>query len=59
MNDRMSAKNIYELHRACWDHNNHSIFHVKVAQFFAGMRGIPTQLSILSPAKVHEKIDLV
>jgi hypothetical protein len=34
----------------CWDHTNHSIFHVKVAQFYAGVRGIPTQLSNLSPA---------
>jgi len=34
----------------CWDHTNHSIFHVKVAQFYAGVRGIATQLSNLSPA---------
>ena len=52
----MSATKIHELH-LCTGHavlgsyyTNHSIFHVKVAQFYAGVRGIPTQLSNLSPA---------
>lgn len=53
---RMSATKIHELH-LCTGHavlgsyyTNHSIFHVKVAQFYAGVRGITTQLSNLSPA---------